>query len=109
MCLSSVEITVSMRHLVFVTLCVWLCGIQGGMTPDSHPHRVTNTKCRIDTVILRMMGTQSPETCRKQINILRKLCTKLALFRRRICSLQTAEYQAIQQDNAVSFRRLKQI
>jgi len=26
--------------------------------PDRHPHRVTNTKCRIDTVIsILMMGT----------------------------------------------------
>jgi hypothetical protein len=53
-CPSSGEITVSMRHLVFVTLCGWLSGMQGGIPPcipDSHPHRVTNTKCRIDTVI----------------------------------------------------------
>ena len=44
-CPSSEEITVSIRHLVFVTLCRWLSGTQG------HPHTVTNTKCRIDTVI----------------------------------------------------------
>jgi len=31
MCPSSGEITVSMRHLVFVTLCGWLSGKQGGM------------------------------------------------------------------------------
>jgi len=46
MCPSSGEITVSMRHLVL--------GMQGGIPPyipDSHPYRVTNTKCRIDTVI----------------------------------------------------------
>jgi len=29
MCPSSGEITVSMRHLVFVTLCRWLSGMQG--------------------------------------------------------------------------------
>jgi len=52
MCPSSGEITVSMRHLVFVTLCARLSGTQGApCVPDSHPHRVTNTKCRIDTVI----------------------------------------------------------
>jgi len=39
-------VSVSMRHLVFVTLCGWLSG-----TPDSHPHRVTNTKSRKDTFI----------------------------------------------------------
>ena len=47
MCPSSGEITVSMRHLVFVTLS----GLQGSTLPTSHPYRVTNTKCRIDTVI----------------------------------------------------------
>jgi len=57
MCPSSEEITVFMRHLIFDTLCGWMSGMQGGMSlippciPDSHPHSVTNTKCRIDTVI----------------------------------------------------------
>jgi hypothetical protein len=54
MCPSSGEVTVSMRHLAFVTLCGWLSGMQGGTKPcipDSHPHRVTNTKRRIDTFI----------------------------------------------------------
>jgi len=46
MCPSSGEITVSMRHLVLVTLCGYLSGM-----PDSHSHRVTNTKSRIDAVI----------------------------------------------------------
>ena len=32
MCPSSGEITVSMRHLVFVTLCGWLSGMQGDST-----------------------------------------------------------------------------
>jgi len=42
MCPSSGEITVSMRHLtVWYAPCI----------PHSHPHRVTNIKCRIDTVI----------------------------------------------------------
>jgi hypothetical protein len=39
MCPSSGEITVSMT--------VWFAGFK----PDIYPHRVTNTKCRIDTVI----------------------------------------------------------
>jgi len=52
MCPSSGEITVSIQHLVFVTLCGWLFGMQGApRIPDSHPHRVTNTKCHIGTVI----------------------------------------------------------
>ena len=36
MCPSSGETTVSMRHLV------------PGCIPDSHPHRITRTKCRIN-------------------------------------------------------------
>jgi len=51
-CPSSGEITVSMRHLIFVTLCGRLSGMpSAGCMPDSQPPRVTNTKCRIDTVI----------------------------------------------------------
>jgi len=48
MCPSSGEITVSMQHLLFVT--VWMTVWYAECIPDSHPHRVTNTKCRIDTV-----------------------------------------------------------
>jgi hypothetical protein len=48
MCLSSGEIIVSRRHLVFVAVCVDDCLI---CIPDSHPHTATNTKCRTDTVI----------------------------------------------------------
>jgi len=32
--------------------------------PDSHLHRVTNKKCRIDTVISPDDGHILPETCR---------------------------------------------
>ena len=44
-CPSSGEITVFMRHLIFVTMCGWRSGMQGGMLsppciPDSHLHRV---------------------------------------------------------------------
>jgi hypothetical protein len=38
MCPSSGELTLSMRHFVFVTLCRWLSGMQGGMKLVSfHP------------------------------------------------------------------------
>jgi len=41
--------------------------------PDSHPHRVTNTKCRIDTVISPDDGRMVTRNMqRKEINILRK-------------------------------------
>jgi hypothetical protein len=36
MCPSSGEITVSMRHLVLVTLCGWLSGMQGGTKSDKY-------------------------------------------------------------------------
>jgi hypothetical protein len=51
--------------------------------PDSHPYRVTSTKCRIDTIISPDYGhIVARNMYRKEINILRKLCTKLALFTR---------------------------
>jgi hypothetical protein len=44
---SSGQITVSMRHLVFVILCGWLSGMQGGTCiPDSHPQS-DKYQCRI--------------------------------------------------------------
>jgi len=53
MCSSSGELIVSMRHLVYVNLCRWLSGMQVGIPtciPDGHLHRVTYTRCRIDTI-----------------------------------------------------------
>jgi len=42
--------------------------------PDSHSHRVTNTKCRIDTVISADDGhIVTPNMQRKEINILRNI------------------------------------
>jgi len=67
MCPSSGEITVSMRHLVLVTLCGWVSGMQGApCIPDSHPYRVTNTKCHIDTVISPDDGHSRPKHVAKR-------------------------------------------
>ena len=42
--------------------------------PDSHPHRVTNTKYHIDTVVSPDDGhIVARNMCRKEINILRKI------------------------------------
>jgi len=42
--------------------------------PESHPHRVTNTKCRIDTVISPDDGhIVARNILRKEMNILRKI------------------------------------
>jgi len=60
--------------------------MQGGIPPcitDSHPHRVANTKYRIDTIISPDDGHRVARNMwRKEIDILKKLCTKLALFTR---------------------------
>jgi hypothetical protein len=62
MCPSSGEITVSMRHFVIVTLCGWLSGMQSGIDTVISPDdgHIVTWKMQI-----------------KEINILRKLCTKL--------------------------------
>ena len=58
MCPSSGEPTVSMRG---IPPCI----------SDGHPHRVTNTKCRIDTVISPDDGhIVARNMYRKEINIL---------------------------------------
>ena len=71
MCPSSEEITVSMTVRF------------ARRKPDIHPHRVTNTKCRNDTVISPDDGhIVVRNMCRKEINILKKLCNNLTLFTR---------------------------
>jgi hypothetical protein len=70
-CPSSGENTVPMRQLGFVILYEWLSGMQG--IPDSHPHRITSTKCRINTAVSPDDGhTVARNMWRKEINILRK-------------------------------------
>ena len=53
MCPSPGENTVPMRHLVFsLYIDDWYAGrneIPPYISPDSHLHRVTNTRCRIGT------------------------------------------------------------
>jgi hypothetical protein len=41
MCLSSGEITASIRHLVFVTLCRWPSDMQGGSSTQSDEYQVS--------------------------------------------------------------------
>jgi len=48
---SSGEITVPMRHLVFVTLCGWLSGMQGGMNTVTY----TISRPIVTFVILRTL------------------------------------------------------
>jgi len=52
MCPPSGDTSGFMRHLVLVILCGWLSGMQGApCIPDSHPHTITSTKCRIKAVV----------------------------------------------------------
>jgi hypothetical protein len=67
MCLSSGERTVSMRHLVFVTLCRWLCGISCQV---SHEHSCFS----FCWTHIRPKHVEIDKYAKKM------LCTKLALF-----------------------------
>jgi len=50
MCRPSGDTTVFMRRLVLVILYGWQSDLQGATCiPDSHPHRITSTKCCINT------------------------------------------------------------
>ena len=51
--------------------------------PDSHPYRIASTKCRIDKVVSpddANIVARNMQT--KEIDIIKKLCTNLALFTR---------------------------
>ena len=57
-----------------VWMTVWYAGWIPPCIPNSHPHRVTNTKCRIGTVISPDDGhIVARNLWRKEINILRKI------------------------------------
>jgi len=60
MCQSSGETTVFMRHLI---LCIPPC------IPDSHPHTIASTKCRVNTVVSPDDGHQVGfiYKCRKSV------------------------------------------
>jgi hypothetical protein len=49
MCSSSWELIVSIQYLVYVTVCRWPSDMHNCI-PDDHLHRVTYTKCHIDTI-----------------------------------------------------------
>jgi hypothetical protein len=96
MCPSSGEITVTMRHLVIchsVWMTVWYarwneCFIPP-CVPDSHSHRVTNTKCRKDTDISPDDGHTVARNIGKRNKHTKKMCTTLAfiykIIRKQVC------------------------
>jgi len=53
---SSGEITVSVQHLVFVT--VWMTVWYAGCIPDGHPHRVTNTRSGVHPAYQTVIHTE---------------------------------------------------
>jgi hypothetical protein len=56
-------------------------------TPDSHPHGVTNTKSRIDTLISPDDGhIVTRNMYRKEINILRQIVHYVGFIYRLVCS-----------------------
>jgi hypothetical protein len=70
MCPSSGETTVFIRPLVLVILCGWLSDMPAGI-PDSHPHRITITKCRRNTVVFSDDGHIVVRDMYSLINILK--------------------------------------
>jgi len=68
MCSSSGELIVSIRHLVYVTLCKWLSGMQVWVEPKPAYQTVTYIQWHIPDVvliqlILLTMSTWVLETC----------------------------------------------
>jgi len=91
MCLSSGKLTVSIRHLVYVTVYRWPFSVQVWMrlhliqtcTPNGHLYRVTYTRHRIDTINSPDDGhTAAQNMYRIEINIHEKeLCVKLVVYK----------------------------
>jgi hypothetical protein len=51
-----------------------MCLSSGGCIPDSHPYRITSTKCCINTVVSPDDGhIVTGNMQRKEINVLRKI------------------------------------
>ena len=72
-----------MRHLVFVILCGWLSGMQGGIQPcipDSYPDRITSTKCHTNTVVSPDDGHIVVRNVWRLINILIINCAPSWLY-----------------------------
>ena len=83
-CSSSGESIVSIRLLVYVTVCRWPCGMQ--VPSQLAYHTVTYTEWHIPEVVLiqltlLMMSTWLLETCREMEETNIELCVKLVIFK----------------------------
>jgi len=70
-------------NTILAILCGWLSGMQSicSCIPESHLYRITGTKCRLDTVVSPDDGNMIARNMqRKEINILRKIVHRVALF-----------------------------
>ena len=66
------------NNCIYTTLVtchsVWTSVWYAGFIPDTHPYRITNTTCRINTVVSPGDGhIVARNMQRKEINILRKI------------------------------------
>ena len=92
MCPSSGENTVTMRHLVFVTIYRWLPGMQGGIPPcipDIQLYRVTNTRCLIGTVFSPDAGHSCPKHVEKFNKHIKKIWAPSWFYLQNICNFIT--------------------
>ena len=87
MCPLSGELIASMRHRVYVILSRWQSGVQVWIPtciPDGRLHRVTYTKCRIDTNNSPDDGHMAgcPKHVENRNKHINKLCIKLVYLQR---------------------------
>jgi len=72
------------NNCTYVTLgicySVWMTIWYAPCTPNSHPHRVTNTKCRVDTVISPDDGHSRPKHVEKRNKHTKKNCAPSWLY-----------------------------
>ena len=93
MCLSSVETTVFVRHLVLAILCGWLSGMQGGIHPAYQ-----NKKCQVShkhSCFSWWWAHSGPKHVEIDKYTKNKLCTKLALFTRCKKLYMTSNYDVV--------------
>jgi hypothetical protein len=98
LCPSSVDLIVLIRDLVYVTLCRWPSGMQVGMNsfrPAYQPLIYTDWHIpgvALKQLILLIMGTWLPETCREYKQTYKKKLCKIWF----ICEdYQTSNYTAV--------------
>jgi hypothetical protein len=74
--------------------------------PDSHPYRITNTKCRINTVVSSDDGhIVARNIYRKEINVLRRIVYQVGLFTRLYRDAQATKRKIY--STSVKYKKLK--